>query len=411
MSTERDKEATAMIQWQQHAVQSPIVLPDGRVTFRLMAPDASSVSVHNTTGGYTDWPHGNDIPLARDAQGLWSATIGPLKAEFFTYVYVVDGGQTLDPGNVFIMRDGVRYSSLLRVPGAESACYEVNDVPHGTLAHVWCPSPTLGFPRRMAVYTPPDYEASNARYPVLYLLHGGGNDEDGWTTLGRAPQILDNLIAQGKARPMIVVMTNGNGKQQAAPDHLPDPAGRPGGPPGPGFRPDILLFPPSLVKDVIPFIDHTYRTRADREDRGIAGLSMGGAQTMYTAFNHLDKFAWVASFSGGLPLLPGVAVDIPAPANAAELRGPDITRSIDPDKFVQLMPGLDASANSQLRLFSVSIGALDGLISAHGILKDLLKQRGVNCEFIEVPGYAHEWPFWRICLVALAQKLFQPAAA
>jgi len=396
-----------MIQWQQHAVQSPLVLPDGRVTFRLMAPDASVVSVHNTTGGYTDWPNGNDVPLTKDSQGLWSVTIGPLKAEFFTYVYVVDGGQTLDPGNVSIMRDGVRYSSLLRIPGAESACYEVNDVPHGTVAHIWCPSPTLGSPRRMAVYTPPGYETGSDRYPVLYLLHGGGNDEDGWLTLGRAPQILDNLIAQGKARPMIVVMTNGNGKQKAALDYLSDPAGRPG-PPGSGFRPDILLFPPSLVNDVIPFIDSTYRTRTDRRDRGIAGLSMGGAQTVYTAFHHLDKFAWIASFSGGFPLLPGVAVEIPAPANAAELRGPDITRSIDPEKFVQLVPGLDSSANSQIRLFSVSIGALDGLISAHSVLENLLRQRRVDCEFTRVPGYAHEWPFWRICLAAFVQRLFQP---
>ncbi len=402
-----------MIQWQQHAVQSPVVLPDGRVTFRLMAPDASSVSVHNTTGGYADWPHGNDVPLTRDSQGLWSATIGPLRAEFFTYVYVVDGGQALDPGNAFIMRDGVRYSSLLRVPGAESACYEVNDVPHGTVAHVWCPSPTLGFPRRMVVYTPPGYETGTARYPVLYLLHGGGNDEDGWTTLGRAPQILDNLIAQRKARPMIVIMTNGNGRQKASLDHVPDPAGRSGTggpPPGPGFRPDILLFPPSLAKDVIPFVDGTYRTRADREDRGIAGLSMGGAQTVYAAFHNLDKFAWIASFSGGFPLLPGVVVEIPAPANAAELRGPDITRSIDAEKFLQLVPGLDSSVNSRIRLFSVSIGTMDGLISSHSVLKDLLRQRGVNCQFTEVPGYAHEWPFWRVCLVALVQRLFQPGA-
>ena len=394
-----------MMQWQQ-LPRSPEVQPDGSVTFRLLAPGAGSVAVRNTTGGYGDWPLGNEVALTRDAEGVWSATVGPLAAEYYTYVFVVDGIAALDPRNTFTMRDGVRYGSSLRVPGAGSALYDVNDVPHGVLAQVWYESPTLGFARRMFAYTPPGYESSDARYPVLYLLHGGGGDEDAWTTMGRAPQIFDNLIAQGEAQPMIVVMTNGNADQRAARDYVPLPEGDELPPSARGAY--VPRFPESLVNDVVPFVDRAYRTKAGREDRAIAGLSMGGAQTLYTAFNNLDKFAWVAGLSGGFPLLPGVAVDIEPPANAAQLRGPDISKSIDPEKFLKLHPQLDVSANSHLRLFYLSVGMLDGLITTHGDLKGILKERGVDCTIVEVPGYAHEWRFWRISLADLARRLFQP---
>jgi enterochelin esterase family protein len=369
----------------------------------LRAPDASAVLVRNTTGGYGDWPDGNDVPMALDAEGVWSATIGPLAPEYYTYVYVLDGVHALDPGNTLIMRDGIRYSSSLRVPGELSSLYDINEVPHGTLHQVWYPSPSLNMARRMYVYTPPGYDQSEERYPVFYLLHGGGNDEDGWTNLGRAPQILDNLIAQGKARPMIVVMTNGQGWQEASPDYVPLPFGwrRP----APGTH--ILDFPNSIVPDVIPYVDGHYRTLTDREDRAIAGLSMGGAQTLYCAFRNLDRFAWVAAFSAGLPLLPGVPVDIPAPTNAARLRGPDITKTIDPDKFARLITHLDPGSNDRLRMFHLAIGTEDGLISSHNTLKTLLDARGVRYTLAEVPGYAHEWRFWRITLADVAQRLFR----
>jgi len=382
---------------------SPEVHADRRVTLRLQAPAASAVLARNTTGGYGDWPDGNDVPLVRDAEGLWSATIGPLEPEYYTYVFVVDGVQTLDPANTLIMRDGTRYSNSLRIPGPLSALYDVNDVPHGTLRQVWYPSPSLGFARRMTIYTPPGYEDGDERFPVLYLLHGGGNDEDGWSDLGRAPHILDNLIAQGQARPMIVVMPNGNGRLPAAPDYVPVPAGWQRPPPGTY----ILDFAKSIVRDVIPYVDSHYRTLADRDHRAIAGLSMGGAQTVYCAFSNLDWFAWVAAFSGGFPLLPGVAVEIPAPPNAERLRGPDITRTIDPARFAELVPNLDRSANDRLRLFHLAIGTEDGLISTHMTLKRLLDDRGVRYTLTELSGYAHEWRFWRLCLAELAQVLFR----
>jgi len=377
--------------------RSPEVLADGKVVFRLLAPTSTSV----TLGG--DFPIGTNVGMTKDDKGVWSATVGPLKADFYSYFFTVDGVRTLDWRNVFVMRDGARYASWLRVPGPESADYQVNDVPHGTVSQVWYPSPTLGLKRRMSVYTPPGYEAGGARHPVLYLLHGGGGDEAAWTELGCAPEILDNLIAQGRSTPMIVVMTNGNGTQSASQNFVPlsGPPSRPGE--------GMLRFPESLVKDVIPFVDATYRTRADRESRAVVGLSMGGAQAFYAGFNNLDQFAWVGALSGGFPLLPGVTIDVPAPANAATLRGPDVTRSIDPTKYLAHHPALDAGVNSRLRLLYLAIGIDDGLITTHGAMKKLLDDKGVKYALLEVPGYGHEWKFWRLSLRDLLPRLFQGA--
>jgi enterochelin esterase-like enzyme len=284
----------------------------------------------------------------------------------------------------------------------------------------------------MYVYTPPGYDpAGTVRYPVFYLLHGGGGDEDAWTTLGRAPQILDNLIAASKAKPMIVVMTNGNANQKASQDvmaagtgaGMTGPGGPGGGAPGgqagaggQGGQQDVAAaqaqwarFQNSLVNDVIPYVDKNYRTKTDRENRAIAGLSMGGGQTFYIAFNHIDLFTYVGVFSAGWPTIPGTAVTIPAPANAADLRGPDITRSVDPEKFFALMPQLNATANSKLRLLFVHIGLEDGLISSHNLIKEQFKARGINGVFIETHGYGHEWPFWRVALEEYAPRLFQAA--
>src|SRR5512143_547581 len=374
--------------------RSPEVLADGKVVFRLLAPTATSV----TLGG--DFPIGTNVAMAKDETGVWSATVGPLKADFYSYFFTVDSVRTLDWRNVFVMRDGARYASWLRVPGPEAADYQVNDVPHGTVSKVWYPSPTLGMKRRTTVYTPPGYETGSARYPVLYLLHGGGGDEAAWTELGCAPEVLDNLIAQGRSTPMIVVMTNGNGTQSASQDLVPlaGPPSRPGE--------GMLRFPGSLAKDVIPFVDATYRTKPDRENRAVAGLSMGGAQALYAGLNNLDQFAWIGALSGGFPLLPGVAIDIPAPANAAALRGPDVTRSIDPAKYLALHPALDASVNSRLRLLYLAIGIDDGLITTHGAMKKLLDDKGVKYTLFEVPGYGHEWKFWRLSLRDLLPRVF-----
>ncbi len=382
------------------ALVSPEILPDNRVTFRLHAPDATSVAV---TG---DWPggiHSTTTPMVKDERGVWSATVGPLAPEFWIYTFQVNGVTTLDPRNVNTRRNTTRIENTLLVPGPASADYMVDAVPHGTLSLQWYPSPTVNATRRAYVYTPPGYEHGTGRYPVLYLLHGGSGDEDAWNSCGRATQILDNLIAQGKARPMIVVMPNANTTRIAAPDLVPAP------PSLPAFRDPARFphFPDSLVHDLVPFVDKTYRTLADREHRAIAGLSVGGAQTMYTAFNHLDLFAWVAAFSGGYPVMPGVAIDVPPPPNAASLKGPDLTKSLDPVKFAALMPQLDADANARLRLLYISIGLDDALITTHGVVKQVLKDKGVKYELVEFPNQQHEWPVWRLSLRDLLPRLFR----
>ncbi len=385
-------------------IVSPEILSDGRVTFRLLAPDATSVSV---TG---DWPGGilsTTSPMVKDDKGVWSATVGPLQPEFWIYTFSVNGVTTLDPRNVNTRRNTARIENTLLVPGPASADYMVNAVPHGTVSLQWYPSPTVNATRRAYVYTPPGYEHGTERYPVLYLLHGGSGDEDAWSSCGRATQILDNLIGQGKARPMIVVMPNANTTRIAAPDLVPAPPALPANRDPARFP----RFPESLVKDLVPFIDKTYRTRTDRESRAIAGLSVGGAQTMYTAFNHLDLFAWVAAFSGGYPVMPGVAVDVPPPPNAASLRGPDLTKSLDPARFAALMPLLNAEANARLRLLYISIGTADTLMTAHEVVKQVLNDKGVKYTLREFPGYIHEWPVWRVSLKDLLPRLFQPPAA
>lgn len=383
-------------------VNSPEIYSDGSVTFRLFAPEATVVTL---SGNY---PIGNDMVMRKDVEGVWSVTLPALKNDFYGYYFTVNGIPALDPKNVFTMRDGSRYFSSLRIPGPVTSNYLVNDVPHGTLLQEWYPSPRLNMERRrMYVYTPPGYESGTENYPVLYLLHGGGGDEDAWTDMGRAPHIFDNLIAQGKAKPMIVVMTNGNADQVAAQNVVPNQN------PGQGLKNmkeglgrNILKFPESLVQDVIPYIDKNYRTKTNRENRAIAGLSMGGAQTFYAAFNHLKHFAWVGEFSGGFPLMPGVAVPIDPPVNAGKLRGPDITNTIDGDKFLAMLPQLNADANDKLRLLYLSIGIDDGLITTHTKLKQILDDQKVKYSLVEIPGYGHEWTFWRLILGDFISRLF-----
>jgi hypothetical protein len=207
--------------------RSPEILPDKSVVFRLSAPNASEVKLSG------DWQEGYPPPgvnMTKDDKGTWSVTVNTLKPELWNYAFVVDGARMLDPSNPLVQRDGTRFASILLIPGPESELYEVKDVPHGNVAMVWYDSPSLKMKRRMYVYTPPGYELGKDSYPVFYLLHGGGGDEDAWFTLGKANVILDNLIAQGKAKPMIVVMPNGNANQYAAPGFglpsLPAPRAR-----------------------------------------------------------------------------------------------------------------------------------------------------------------------------------------
>ena len=288
-------------QGRRPAFLSHEIASDRRVTFRYFAPDASEVLLAG------EWPGGAKIPMTKDAQGIWSVTTDPLSPEWWGYAFLVNGTKTMDPQNPRFKRDTAKFDSALLIPGPESSLFAVDDVPHGTVSAIWCPSPSLHLTRRMLVYTPPGYETAHERYPVLYLLHGAGGDEEEWTAQGRTPEILDHLIAQGKAKPMIVVMPNGHASQSVTPALAAPPTPSMNSGEGGMRLAPYELFPASLIGDVIPFVDKTYRTLSNRENRAVAGLSMGGSQALYAGLKHRDRFAWVASFSGAFILWPGVA--------------------------------------------------------------------------------------------------------
>jgi len=348
---------------------SPEILPDGKVIFRLLAPDAGEVLLNG------DWEGGVGVPMARDLKGVWSATVGPLPPELWGYTFSVDGVRTIDPRNANAKRDGARYDSLFLIPGPASEFYEMKDVPHGQVSQVWFPSPALKMERRMYVYTPPGYDAGTERYPVLYLLHGGGGDEDAWTTLGRANMIFDNLIAQGKAKPMIVVMPNGNANQRVGQGtgYQKPPAAAPM--PTPGLQ---SLFPDSLVKDIIPFVEKRYRVIPEKDGRAIAGLSMGGGHTVAATNGNPGVFGYIGVFSMGI-------------------------RNVTPEVEGQFA----ALKTSGIKLYYVGCGVKDQLAYAGSqTLAGILKKLEFVSLFNETPG-GHTWANWRIYLSDLAPRLFR----
>jgi enterochelin esterase-like enzyme len=270
---------------------SPEILPDHRLTFRLYAPKASEVKV---AGDF-----GSEAKMTKDDKGVWSVTVGPLTPDLYSYSFNVDGVKTVDPKNAAIKQGVTSVDSMIFVPGKEADFEENKDVPHGEVRQVWYRSSTLGMPRRMHVYTPPGYDGGSESYPVFYLLHGGGDEDSGWSTIGRAGFILDNLIAQKKAKPMIVVMPNGS---------LPRPANMPRIAPGAQPPADFARrmaelqqrFTKELLNDVISQVEKRFRVREGAENRAVAGLSMGGGQTLNVVTSHPDKFAYVGVWSAGI---------------------------------------------------------------------------------------------------------------
>jgi enterochelin esterase family protein len=252
---------------------SPEALSGGRVTFRIYAPKASEVTLRG------DWMEGpGTVKLEKDDKGVWSSTVGPLVPDFYSYAFVVDGVRTLDPKNAMIKQGLTSLDNMFLLPGAEAAFEDNQTVSHGELRSVWYQSSTLSMQRRLHIYFPPGYESGKERYPVFYLLHGGGDEDSGWSTIGRAGFILDNLIAAKKARPMIVVMPNGS---------LPRPPVTPGAPPDPAVNAALQdRFVNELLKDIVPLVEKSYRVLAGRDNPRIAGLSMGGGQT--TRCGHIE---------------------------------------------------------------------------------------------------------------------------
>jgi len=391
----------------QPRVQSAEILDDNKVTFRLRAPDATGVVVNG------NWPDGRGVAMTKDDEGIWSVTVGPLTPELWDYTFSVDGVGLLDPSNPDVRRDGTRYMSFFIVPGPLSENYSIKDVPHGNVNVVWYDSPTLDLQRRMYVYTPAGYETSSEEYPVLYLLHGAGGDEDAWNNMGRASVIMDNLIAAGQAKPMLVVMTNGNANQKMAPGYGIVPGqgtGRIGGNPGevgaagfpargaaPGAAPAAAeaprpsatapgrgagggamggtSFPESLVKDVIPYIENNYRVAVNKDSRAIAGLSMGGGHTLTASNEYPEVFSYVGVFSMGTT--------------------DDIT-----DK-------LEALKEAGLKFYYVGCGLEDSIcVDRSKNLDALLTKVEINHETNFSSG-GHTWANWRIYLSEVAPKLFQ----
>ncbi len=350
------------------AIQSPEVQPDGRVTFRLRAPAAQKVSVgiEGAKGA---------LPLQKDEQGIWSVTSDALAPDLYGYSFDVDGVHVVDPSNTAIKPNLLSLSNVVHVPGKTTLAWEASDIPHGTVHHHFYKSNIVGDNRDYYVYTPPGYDpAAQTRYPVLYLLHGYSDDASGWTAVGKANLILDTLIAENKAKPMLIVMPLGYG--------APEIVQRSGAPFSNAELRDknFTKFRSALIDEVIPAVERAYKVDSSRDSRAIAGLSMGGAESLFTGLNRLDKFSWVSAFSSG-----GLGED-----------------------FAANFPQLSEAANQQLHLLWVACGTEDRLITFNRKVVDYLKAKNIRVTQIETPGM-HTWMVWRRNLIAVAPLLFQPA--
>ncbi len=360
---------------------SPEVLPDKRIAFRLYAPEATSVALR---GSDIPAPARANAEFVKGANGVWEMTTGPVEPGAYRYVYVVNGVGVIDPRNTAISESNTTTWSVVVVPGSD--LMDTKNVPHGSVSTVYYESTALGRTRRMHVYTPPGYESGKDRYPVFYLLHGAGDCDDSWTSVGRANFILDNLIATNKAKPMIVVMpaghTNagGGGRRGAAAADGPPPRDE---------------FGEDFVKDVMPYVEKHYRVIADRSHRAIAGLSMGGSQTLNISIPNLDKFAYVGVYSSGIlgGGRGGGAAGTPPPAFGAAWEQ-------------QNLAALDnATSKKGLKVLWFSTGVDDGLMPTTKNTVELLKKHGFAPVMKESPG-GHTWLNWRNYLIEFAPQLF-----
>jgi enterochelin esterase-like enzyme len=343
---------------------SPEVHVDGTVTFRFRDPNAAKVEV------WGDWGQTAPAPMRKDDEGVWSATTPALAPDYYSYGFTADGVDVSDPSNHQLIPNLLFSLNILHVPGPLSLPWEVNDVPHGVIHHHFYRSAVAQDDRDYYVYTPPNYDsAAKKSYPVLYLLHGYSADARSWTAGGYANVILDNLIAQGKAKPMIVVMPLGYGPMTVV---------------GAWNNKELRYanfqkFSETLLAEVMPRVEREYRTIKDRNARAIAGFSMGASESLLTGLNHLDKFSWIGSFSG--------------------VRGM-------PEEFQKDFPFLDAGANEQLHLLWISCGTEDYRLALSRNLREWLKTKGVKITEIETPG-SHTMRVGRRNLAEFAQLLFR----
>lgn len=367
-------------------VKSPEVGADRRVTFRLRAPNAKEAGV--SVGG-------KQLPMQKDDQGLWSVTSDPMAPDIYTYSLIVDGTSISDPSNRQVQTSFGSFQSMFIVPGP-AVWLPAPGVPRGAIARHALHSAVANDDRDFFVYTPAGYEAHRAQpYPVLYLLHGLGDDAERWLNGGGgAANILDNLIAQGQAVPMIVVSPLGYGTST--------------GPVGGRTGENITGYTKILLDEVMPIVDKAYNVSKNREQRAIAGLSMGGAESLYVGLNHLDTFAWIGAFSSAPMLWPAAAAAAPAPAEGRGAGRGAAPAVMDPAVFPKTFPALDAKANARIRMLWIVCGTADGLIGVNRQFKDWLRSQGVQFTEQEVPDMAHVWPLWRQNVTDMVPKLFQP---
>ena len=353
------------------ALVSPEVAADHRVTFRLRAPEAKAVTV---SGDF-----GSDVELRKNADGIWSATVGPLDPEMYVYYFTIDGVRLTDPSNPEVKIGYVTSTttSLLTVPGDGPAFYDVQDVPHGEIRTLLYKSRSNGTTRELTVLIPPGYdEARNRRYPVLYLLHGFANDHHSWHRYGRANDILDNLLAEKRVQPFLVVMPLGYGGAHINGDGTGIP------PKGAGtFSGDAALYERDLLEDIIPMIDGKYRTIADRKHRAIVGFSMGGGQAGRFGLRHLETFSQIGIMSAGM------------------------AGGLDTEPLATLAAN-PAKTNKQIDLLWIACGRDDTAMKGAKTLHHALEQAGIKHTFLETEG-AHHWRVWRRYLRDLAPVLFK----
>ena len=366
---------------------SPEVHEDGSVTFRLFAPGAESVEVTGdflpsvkieTQMGPMDGP--GKAALTKDEKGVWTFKSQPLSSELYGYSFIIDGFKTTDPNNPFLIRDVASVTNIFIVGNGQADLYRTQDVPHGTVTRRWYDSPGLDMDRRITIYTPPGYENSKDKYPVLYLLHGAGGDEEAWISLGRTAQIMDNLIAEGKVKPMIVVMPNGNVIQDAAP-----------GEGSLGYYKPQFMIPKTMdgtyegaFGDIIKFVESNYQVKADKSNRAIAGLSMGGYHSLHISRYYPNTFDYVGLFS------------------AAIMAREDATGKVYSDFDQTLKTQMD----NGYKLYWIAIGKTDFLYDANKEYRSKLDRMGMEYDYIESEG-GHIWRNWRVYLTQFTPMLFQ----
>lgn len=365
--------------WGGPELVSPQIHEDHTVSFLLDAPGAGEVTISG------EWmPAEGFIPgsvgMEKNENGTWFHTTGILEPELYGYFFTVDGLRITDPLNPFQFRDIATISSIFIIPGAPADLYRVRDVSHGTVSKRWYDSPGLGMDRRLTIYTPPGYETSGESYPVLYLLHGAGGDEEAWPTKGRVPQIMDNLIASGEAVPMIVVMPNGNVIQDAAPGEGSD-----------GFYKPRFMVPQTMdgtfeetFADILQFVESSYRVIPDKRDRAVAGLSMGGYHALHISRYYPETFDYIGLFSAAL--VPGLNSDSPV------YRDVDVT--------------LKRQMDNGYQLYFIAIGRDDFLYKNNMQFMEKLDSMGMPYEFVESEG-GHIWKNWRSYLIQFVPKLFK----